>query len=261
MIESTAELKSALYVGRVVHARRAPAHAFRASLYFYLFDLSELNTLDRRLGCFGYNRVRPASLWDGDHLGTPVYSIAQNLQAFLEAHGVSNYPDRVFLLTQCRVLGYVFNPISVYYCMDALGQLTRVVAEVHNTYGEVHAYLLESHAGSGELRGEHKKVFHVSPFMSLDGTYSYAFSSPGATIDARLDLMHGGLKTFGAQLTLRRVPISDRALLGMLIRYPLMPQRVLASIHWQALKLWRKGAQFRSKPAYDPVAALERAAR
>jgi len=262
MTESTLGFASALYLGHVVHARRAPAHAFKAPVYFTLFDLSELKTLDQRLRLFGYNRrARVTSLWDRDHLGVPERSIAENLRAFLEARGVSKYPDRVFLLTQSRVLGYVFNPLSVFYCLDGLGELTRLVAEVHNTYGEVHPYLLESRDGSGEFRGEQKKVFHVSPFMTLDGTYSYAFSTPGASIDARLDLVEGGHKKFGAQLMLRRVLLSDRALIGMLVRYPLMPQRVITSIYWQALKLWRKGAVFHSKPAYDPLAAVEGTAR
>jgi DUF1365 family protein len=248
---------SALYVGHVVHARRSPAHSFRAPMYFHLFDLTELAPLERRVHLFGYNRSRPVSLWDKDHLGKPGRSIAENVRCFLEDQGGVTDVDRVLLLTQCRVLGYVFNPVSFYYCLNAAGALTAVVAEVHNTYGELHSYLLRASGESvdGQFRGEEKKVFHVSPFMTLDGTYRYAFSPPLDSIEAHLALATGGLNTFVAHLRLRRKPITDRALLGAMMRYPLMPQRVIGSIHWQGLKLWRRGARFHSKPPYAPAAA------
>lgn len=270
---------SALYVGTVTHHRfGAPAHTFRHPTYMHLVDLDEIDDLDRRMRLFGRNRRwRPVVFRDADHLGEPGRRVAQNLRAWLAGEGVEWPGGRVLLLTHCRVFGHVFNPVSFYYCLDPQGGLQVIVAEVNNTFGERHAYLLrageqaDADGDPGALAaggvapaatgagGRHvwrtKKVFHVSPFFSLDGTYRFEMDLPSDRVRARIDLTVQGRTVFTATLALERRPLDDRTLAWLLFRYPLVTLRVLAAIHWEALRLWRKGAPYRPKPPYDPEAA------
>ena len=260
-------LGSALYEGVVTHQRLSgPAHQFTYPIYMHLLDLDELGELDRRLRLFGYNRARAVSFRDADHLGDPARSVTDNLRAWLEGQGVGWPGGAVRLLTHCRVLGYVFNPVSFFYCHDREGHLAAIVAEVNNTFGERHPYLLRAGealpedgqrpAGQAHLcEWREKKVFHVSPFFSLDGTYRFLMAPPGERVRARIDLTVEGRTVFTSALALERRALDDRALASMLVRYPMVTARVFAAIHWQAFKLWRKKAPFWSKPPYDPEAA------
>jgi len=244
---------SCLYVGHVWHGRLgATRHGFRYPIYLHLLDLDELPALDSRSRLFGWNRARLVTFRDRDHFADRSKGVRANLEAVLAGHGLPR-PARVRLLTQCRVLGYVFNPVSFYFCDDAAGQRTAVVAEVNNTFGERHCYVLPP-AGEGGLVHE-KKVFHVSPFMSLDGTYEFGIGEPGPHLDIRIDLRREGERVFTSRLSLDRRPADDGALARVLVRYPLMPLKVIGAIHRQAFALWRKRLRFYPKPPYDPGAA------
>lgn len=256
---------SALYVGHVMHHRLTdPQHRFRYRIYYHLLDLDDLDRLETRLRLFGHRRPRPVRFRDDDHLGQPGVPVKENLQRFLREQGVAEPIGRVLLLTQCRVFGFVFNPVSFYYCYQAApggaapgapDRLVAVVAEVHNTFGDRHCYLLKAgEAGSGILWHE-KKVFHVSPFLTLAGTYEFELGTPDRRLDIRVDLSRDGRKVFTSRLALERRPLTDRALAGVLLRYPLMPLAVVAAIHRQAFALWRKGLRYYPRPAYDPEAA------
>ncbi len=242
-----------LCAGHVWHARRAvAAHAFRYPTYMHLFDLDRLAEADRGSRLFGYNRRRPVSLYDVDHLdGRPLRAAVE--QAVV-ARGHAWPGGRVLLLTHCRVAGYVFNPVSFFYCFDPLDRLALVVVEVNNTFGERHVYVLAPD-GSADGRFSHKKEFHVSPFFGLDGTYRFTLPAPGTRIEAAIDLTVGAGRQFAARLVLDRKRLSDRALAGMLVRYPLVTVQVIAAIHWEALRLWWKGVPYREKPAYAPELA------
>ena len=136
-------MRSALYTGTVMHARRTPAeNVFRYPVCFYLLDLDELPELGRRLALFGYNRRNVLTLHDRDHLGDPRRAVKENLLAWLRERSVDLAGGRVLLLTNLRVLGYVFNPVSFFYCYGAGGELVCIVAEVSNTFGERLPYLL-----------------------------------------------------------------------------------------------------------------------
>ena len=162
------------------------------------------------------------------------------------------------LLTSCRVAGYVFNPISVFFCYDADEHLALVVAEVSNTFSDRHAYVLPVTAGTRTGRTyawDEKKVLHVSPFYPLDGTYHFEIEPPAGRTRIRIDYTCGAERWFTATLSLGREPLTDRTLARMLLRYPLMPARVVTAIHWEAIRLWWKRAPFRTRPPYDPEAA------
>ncbi len=240
----------ALYVGVVTHARTHEArHAFAYGLYMHLFDVDALPSLNARFRLLGYNRRRLVGVHDADHFdGRP---IAEAVRREVERAGRPWPGGRVLMLAQARVFGYVFNPITVYYCFDREETLDTVVAEVHNTFGERHVYVLRPDEG----RAAAKKVFHVSPFFSLDGTYAFTLPVPDTHLDLAIDLEVGGVRQLAARLHLARRPLSDGSLARMLLRYPAMTMQVIGAIHVEALRLWWKGLRYRPKPAYAPESA------
>jgi DUF1365 family protein len=230
----------------------------------HLIDLDELDVLDRRLRLFGRNRWRPVAFYDRDHLDGCANGVAASLRACVEAAGHPWPGGRVTLLTHCRVFGYVFNPVSFYHCHRPDGTLDVVVAEVNNTFGDRHPYVLpvaRAEVSEGRegvrYRWLDKKLMHVSPFYPLDGSYRWDFDVPGARTRTSVDVTLRGERLFNATLVLERRELTDRSLVGALCRYPLVTAKVIAAIHWQALRLWLKGAPFRSQPPYDPETARQ----
>jgi DUF1365 family protein len=236
-------VNSALYSGTLIHSRRAPAeHVFRYPVCYFLLDLDEITELERRLALFSVNRSNVVALHDADHFdGGP---LKQSVLDFAADPGI----ERVLMLAQLRLLGYVFNPVTFYWCYTRQGELACMVAELSNTFGERHAELL---SGPG-LAYEHEKHLHVSPFFGLDQAYEYAFSEPGEQVFARIHVRENGDKPLTAVLHGHRSELTNASLARALVRYPLMPQRVTALIHLQALKLWRKGVPFHHKPPFVP---------
>ena len=246
-------MTSGLYTGTLVHARRKPAeNLFRYRVCFYVLDLDELSQLDRRLRLFSYGRPNVVTLRDRDHLGNPARPVRDNLCDYLDANGIDLAGGRIVMLTNLRVLGYVFNPVSFFWCYRPGGELACAVAEVSNTFGESLPYvLLPEQAVGGRLEWRLPKRLHVSPFFGLDQEYRFFLSEPGETVHARVDVWEGGERLLGSVLAGERHELTDRTLAEALVRYPLMPQRVMTLIHWQALKLWRKRVPFHHKPPFE----------
>ena len=229
-----------------MHRRLAPlSHGFRYRLVMYRLDLDELDRLNGRLRLFGVDRARPVSFRRADHL--------PDVRAVLAAHGVGTSVDRVELVTNCRVFGYVFNPVSFFLCYTG-PRLVAIVCEVNNTFGESHTYVLPVDAGGADTWDE-KKVFHVSPFFTLDGTYRFRFDVSRTHLDVRIDLHRDGDAVFVSRLSLDSRPLTDAGVAATLVRYPFVTAKVIAAIHWEALRLWLKGATYHPKPAYDPESA------
>ena len=238
-------MRSAVYTGTLMHARRAPArHVFRYPVSYWLFDLDELSELERRLRLFCVNRRNVVSLRDRDHF----YGALPLKQAVLDLVDDPSI-ERVLMLTQPRVLGYVFNPVSFYWCYRSDGSLACIVAELNNTFGERLPEVLRG----PELRYEHRKRLHVSPFFGLDQNYEYAFSQPGDEVWARIHVRDDdGARPLTAVLHGRRRELTNRSLAALLARYPLQPLQVTALIHFEALRLWRKRVPFYHKPPFVP---------
>ena len=248
-------MNSHVLTGRLMHSRQAPVrNAFTYPVFHLLLDLDDLPELGRRGPLFGYNRFGLASVYDRDHLGDARRSIRDNLDDFLRSSGVEPPGGRTLLLTSPRIFGYVFNPVSFYYCHDRTGDLAGIVAEVNNTFGERHVYLLnEANALPGGRHGARRywadKRFYVSPFIEMDARYEFTFSPVGEKMSVHIDEFRRGEKFFQARLWGRTEPLTSRALVGALLRYPFMTLQVIGLIHWQALKLHRLGATWVPKPA------------
>ena len=166
-----ATARTAILTGTVRHRRDRPRpHHFAYELWHVLLDVDELDTLDQDVGPFAYNRPGLAVFRDTDHLGPVDLPVREKLRRFLAGQGVELPDGPVLLQTSLRVLGYVFNPVSWFWCHDEEGDLALVVAEVNNTFGDTHCYVLDDLAWTGEHRvvARDRKVFHVSPFMAID---------------------------------------------------------------------------------------------
>ena len=226
-----------------MHVRRTPVrNAFTYPVSYWLIDLDELPELDRKLRLVSVNRRNIVSFRDGDHFDgdRPVK------QAVLDLVGDPDI-ERVLMLTQLRVLGYVFNPVTFYWCYRADSSLACMVAELNNTFGE---RLPEVLHGAGPAY-EHEKHLHVSPFMGLDQSYEYAFAEPGDEVWARIHVCEGDTRPLTAVLRGGRRELTNASVARTLARYPLMPARVVGLIHWQALRLWLKRVPFHRKPAFE----------
>jgi len=256
----TSPLVSSIYEGVVAHRRRlAPEHPFAHRVYMLFLDLDELPEIERRIPLFGHRRRRPVELRDGDHFtGRRRDGLRTRLARTLEAAGVAPPGGPVRVLTQARVLGQGFNPVSFWWCHDASGRLACCVAEVNNTFGDRHPYVLPVDRASreGDLWvWRVRKRMHVSPFMDMAGDYEFRIAPPGARLRVEASLVRGGETTLEARFEARRVDLSVGSLGSTLLRLPLMPWMVWGAIHAQALRLWRKGARFHHRPPYRPEAA------
>lgn len=241
----------ALYLCRVFHARFRPfRHQFTYGVYSLLLDLDRLDRLPRPLT---HNRPGLLSFQDKDHGRRDGSPLRPWVEGLLAEQGVSLEGGPIRLFCFPRVLGYTFNPLSIYFCHGPDQALRAIVYEVKNTFGDQHCYVVPTPDGlsaKGELLHGHAKEFHVSPFFAIDGSYRFRLSPPGdgIAIDIRYGDADGDLLV--ATQTGRRVALTTRNLLSAIARHPLVTLKVIAGIHWEALKLWRKGARFHRRP--DP---------
>ncbi len=243
-----------------MHHRLAPKeHHFRYGIFQFCLDLDELDTLSERLGFFSRNRRNLYRFNDSDHLppqtpnGIPhPLSTKSSLLAWIASQGLPLPADtRVLLLTHCRVFGYIFNPVSFYFCLDAQDRPLCAVAEVGNTFGEQKPFLLgpEHFDGEGRFRRIVPKHFYVSPFSALDLAFDFKLRVPGEELDIHVDDREGDRPVLLTALTGRRVPLTDANLARLTLKYPLITLRVITLIHWHALKLWWKKVPWHRKAA------------
>lgn len=244
---------SAIYVGHVSHHRRGDlAHDFTYRSFSLLVDLDALPDLDRGLRLFSHNRFNLFSFHDRDHGARDGSPLRPWIDARLRQAGIALDGGPVRLLCFPRILGYVFDPISVWFCHHRDGTLRAVLYEVRNTFGEAHAYLIPVEAeavGAPVIRQSCAKRFHVSPFIALRGRYRFKLRVP----DARMLLTIRQTAPDGQELVAvqsgNRRALRDRALLRVALTHPLLTLKVIGGIHWEAFRLWRKGARFHRKPA------------
>jgi uncharacterized protein len=216
----------ALVVGRITHRRYgAVRHAFQHRIHQWLVDLDSLP-----------GRQPELLFRSEDHLGDPRLSIKANVENFLTLNGIRlGDRGRVLMLAHARVLRHVFNPLSVFWCYHGSGQLAAIVAEVHNTYGERHAYVVRTDEDGIAVTG---KEFHVSPFFNVDGVYELRFMLGPDRVSTVVTLRRDGVVAFVATFRGRPEPATRRAVARMRIRQPLTPHRVSVLIRMHGIWLW-----------------------
>lgn len=260
-------MKSGIYFGRVRHRRLAPVeHAFSYRMFMLYLDLAELPQVFRGRWLWSARRAALARFCRADHFGDPAMPLDECVRDLVAQETGARPAGPIRLLTHLRYFGYVFNPVSFYYCFDADDtRVETIVAEVNNTpWGERHCYVLPhkpdvgADVGAGAGQGGHarffpRKVMHVSPFMEMDVAYDWRFGAPlseeGSQLSVHMENAREGRKIFTATLVLQRARITAGSLARALTLHPAMTLQVIAAIHWQALRLWLKGVPVHDHPS------------
>lgn len=248
-------MRSGIYCGAVTHERLRPRrHSLRYSVFCLLIDLDELQLLDGHSALFAINRPAIFGFREADH-GDGHGTLKDWAARTLTQHGIAYDGGRIELLCYPRLLGFVFNPLSVYFCHDHAGALVGILYEVHNTHGERHTYVMRAEPGQPVVRHSAPKAFFVSPFMPMDCIYRFRIAPPADRIGISIleDDAKGLLLT--AAFTGERREISSGLWWRLLLGYPLMTLKVVAGIHLEAIKLLLKGTPlFRWQPAEERIA-------
>jgi DUF1365 family protein len=240
--------EAAIYAGVVGHVRyTAPRSKFTYRLWMLAVDLDDLDGLAARSRLFRHNRLGVIGINDRDHGPRDGTRLRPWVEAALAENGLAAYGACIRLMTIPRILGYAFNPISFYFCADADGRLGAVLHQVKNTFGDQIGYLIPVSPGTGPIRQRVAKAMHVSPLFDMQGQYDFTFTRPGPKF--RMSLRYGAaVRRMNATMVLDAKPATDRALLAQLAAMPLIAFKVMAAIHWQAIKALLRGAKFHREP-------------
>jgi DUF1365 family protein len=239
---------SALYTGLVTHRRSRPvAHALRYRVFMLLLDLDEAAMLTRLLWCFGVDRRRLTGFRQSDHGAGAAAGLRDWVATHLRAGGLPA-GGAIRILCMPRVLGYAFNPLTVFFCYAPGGALQAVLYEVNNTFGQRHGYLLPVAGRTDLVQQECAKAFHVSPFLDMALRYRFRILPPGEDVSIGIQVLDEQGIILSASFSGVRRALTDRALLGAVLGMPMQGAKVLAGIHWEALKLWMKGMKLRPEP-------------
>jgi len=252
--------QNALYSGSVVHTRLRPVvHKLKYRVFALLFDCDTLEALDKKLRLFSYNRFNLFSLSDRDHGdGTP---IREYLQKIAEKAPAGRSVRRFSMLCYPRILGYGFNPLTVYYGFDAEDRICLVVYEVNNTFGERKTYVLPvDHSADGKVIAQQcPKELYVSPFNAVTGTYSFHLTRPGQSLAVGVALKDENGPVLKAHFRADRQDLTDGGLMRALVRTGWMTLKVTLGIHYEAARLWLKGLRLMPRPPApkSPVTFLD----
>ena len=245
-------MNSAIYEGRVSHRRQNPVdHEFRYSLFMMYLDLAELDEVFEQRWLWSTKRRALARFRREDHFGDVTLPLDQCVRDEVESETGVRPGGRICLLTNLSYFGYCFNPVSFYYCFDEAGTTVEtIIAEVNNTpWGERTLYVLANQPDTlGHMEVTPEKVMHVSPFMQMDVDYRWRLSTPRERLTVFMQNSRSGKKIFDASLDLKRTEITGGSLARILVSHPFMTASVMFSIHWQALRLWLKGAPVHDHP-------------
>ena len=236
-----------LYLGDVMHARLKPiGHRFTYRVMSLLIDLDRLDAADRLSPLFGVNRAALYSFNEADHGERDGSRLRLYVQRRAAEHGIDLTGGRVRLLCYPRMLGHGFNPLSVYFCYLADGELALIIYEVRNTFGDIHAYVLPVKPGeisAAGVRQQQDKRFYVSPFIEMAMRYHFRILPPGQRVKLRILETDRDGPLLAATFNGRRRALTTAALLRSLVALPLVPLKIVAAIHWEALRLWIKGVR------------------
>ena len=238
-------MRSHLLEGTVRHRRSRPTvYALEHDVYYVAVDLDELDVVDHRLRLLSRNRRNVLEIRDADHWPVPATDLRSTVHEHLRAAGAEPSDWRITLVTNPRTFGHVFNPASFFLCRDGEGVLRIVIVEVHNTHGERHLYTLRPSDEEGPFVASMGKDFYVSPFIDLAGRYTVHVADRPGELRIAIALRMGDGPLLATSLVLVRRPLTDRMIVRMLLRHPLVTVKTIGMIHWHAWRLWRRGIPF-----------------
>lgn len=246
-----------LFIGRTVHERRAPfVHRFDYRIASLMIDLDRLGDANHLSRLFSVNRFNLYSFFERDHGGRDGGALKDWALARFEEAGLAVDNARIRLLCAPRVLNYVFNPLSIYFAEDPEdGRLSGVIYQVHNTFGDAHAYVAPCTGAPAEHQSAYK-VFHVSPFFDVDGRYEFTLRQPGDQFRLTILKQRERAPDFLATMAMKREALTTASLSRLFATQPLSTLKTISAIHFEALKLWIKGAKYHSRPEPPETASL-----
>jgi uncharacterized protein len=238
---------AALYIGTVMHARLKPiGHRFNYRVMSLLIDLDRLEAADQQTFLFGVNRAALYSFHEADHGERNGSSLRLYVQRCATEHGIDLSGGQILLLCYPRLFGYTFNPLSVYFCYRADGQPVLIIYEVRNTFGDIHAYALpvkSDEISPAGIRQDQDKQFYVSPFIEMAMRYHFRVLPPNDRVKLRILETDSQGPLLSATFNGHRRALTSRELLRAFFSLPIVTVKVIAAIHWQALRLWLKGVR------------------
>ena len=238
-------MRSHLLEGKVRHRRSSPfVYELEHDVWYFALDLDEIDEVASKLGLVSRNRRNVLTFRDDDHMLPPAGSLAESVREHLSSHGVDPVGWRITLVTNLRILGYLFNPASFYLCRDADGELRVVIVEVNNTHDERRLYTLWPERRGDEHTASMEKDFYVSPFIGMDAGYTVRTWDRPKELRIAINETEHGSPVLTTSVVLRRLPATNRSVGRLLLRYPFVTLKTIGAIYWHALRLWLKGASF-----------------
>ena len=241
-------INSSIYNGQVIHKRFKPkVHSFRYNVFSLLIDLSELETLDKQVNFFSYNKFNWISFYDKDHGDRDGSSLINWVQKNLRKNNISTENIKIKILCYPRIFGFVFNPLSVFYVYNSNENLISILYEVKNTFGEQHTYIFRIEKDANLIQNNCSKKFHVSPFIQMNCNYFFRLLKPGNKISVIIDQYENEDKILYASQDGIRTDFNTKYLIKSFLNHPLMTFKIIIAIHYEAFKLWSKGIKFIKK--------------
>ena len=241
-------INSSIYNGQVIHKRFKPkVHSFRYDVFSLLIDLSELETLDKQVNFFSYNKFNWISFYDKDHGDRDGSSLINWVQKNLRKNNISTENIKIKILCYPRIFGFVFNPLSVFYVYNSNENLISILYEVKNTFGEQNTYIFRIEKDANLIQNNCSKKFHVSPFIQMNCNYFFRLLKPGNKISVIIDQYENEDKILYASQDGIRTDFNTKYLVKSFLNHPLMTFKIIIAIHYEAFKLWSKGIKFIKK--------------
>ena len=241
-------MTSSIYNGTVIHKRFKPKiHYFKYKVFSLLIDLSELEYLSKKIKFFSHNKFNLVSFYEKDHGNRDGSSLVSWVKKNLKDNNINSENIKIKLLCYPRILGYVFNPLSVFYIYDKSEKLVCILYEVKNTFGEQHTYIFKVDNDQKLYQHNCSKKFHVSPFIEMNCKYFFRLLKPGEKISVIIDQYQTDEKILYASQDGQRVDFNTKELIKSYLKHPLMTFKIISAIHFEAFKLWVKGIKFIKK--------------